>query len=320
MSVGLPGTRSRGPRPPAARGGPAPTATTWGSRAARPLLYAVPMSKLLALALAVPLLACTVGGGDDTGGGGTGPDGGGGGGGGGVSGTIAADATWTGSVTISGQTVIAAGVTVTVEAGTTISFEAGGVGVNVAGVLAVQGTKAAPVTIGPAAAGGNHGGFVIPTGGALELTYAVQTGGGIRTEGGTATIVDSRMSRTSGDFIVMSGGALAMSYSQLGLDAGQTGDTTHCDLHFGGTGNTVSVTHSNIATAPYGLMFYGGTGAVFTGNNWYGNQTHVDTQPGVQGDFTGSWFEGSAPVPASGANLVGLDALATARLADAGPR
>lgn len=290
------------------------------------------MNKLLTLALALPLVACVVGSDVGTGDGdgdGDGMGGGGGGGGGsgsgsgggdGISGTIAADATWTGVVNITAQTVIAAGVTVTVEPGATINFKAGGVGVNVAGILDVQGTKAAPVTIGPEVAGGFHGGFTVPTGGELRLTYAVQKGGGIMTTGGNAVVVDTKMSHASGDFIVMGGGSLDVQYSQIGLDADQVGDTTHCDLHFGGTGNTIKVTRSNISTTPYGLMFYGGTGADFTNNNWYGNQIDVSTQPGVQGDFTGSWFEDGAPVPGAGATLVGLDAVSPTRLVDAGPR
>ena len=83
----------------------------------------------------------------------------------------------------------------------------------------------------------------VPTGGELKYSYVVQTGGGISTSGtGKATIVDTKMAKVSGDFIVMSGGSLDMSYSQVGLDENATGDTTHCDMHFGGMGNTIKVT------------------------------------------------------------------------------
>ncbi len=37
----------------------------------------------------------------------------------------------------------------------------------------------------------------------------------------------------------MNGGNLNVTYSALGSG---TGDTTHCQMHFGGTGNTISVT------------------------------------------------------------------------------
>lgn len=290
------------------------------------------MNKLLVIALSLPLVACMVGpegepgtgtgdgdgNGDGTGGGGGG--GGGSGSGSGISGTISANTTWTGTVSISASTVIAAGVTVTVDPGTTISIKSGsGVSVNVQGILDVQGTKAAPVVIGPDVAGGFHGGFSIPSGGELKLAYANQTGGGITTTGGKATIVDSYLSKASGDFLVMSGGILDMQYSQVGANLGET-DTTHCQLHFGGGGNTISITRSNISMAPYGLMFYGGTNAIFTNNNWFGNQIDIDTQPGVAGDVTGSWFDGAAPVAGSGATLTGVGALSATRLTDAGPR
>jgi hypothetical protein len=120
----------------------------------------------------------------------------------------------------------------------------------------------------------------------------------------------------------MSGGSLDMSYSQVGLDENATGDTTHCDMHFGGMGNTIKVTRSNIGTTPYGLMFYAGTNAIFTNNNWYGNQIDVDVTQGsgVSGDFTGSWFDGAPPAPKAGTQLIGLDALSNTKLVDAGPR
>ncbi|MGE3761951.1 MAG: hypothetical protein AB7L94_06855, partial [Kofleriaceae bacterium] len=71
----------------------------------------------------------------------------------------------------------------------------------------------------------------------------------------------------------------------------------------------------------YGLMFYHGTNANFTNNNWFGNQIDVATSPGVQGDFTGSWFENTPPPAAGngGAQLI-VTGLAAARLTDAGPR
>ena len=43
------------------------------------------------------------------------------------------------------------------------------------------------------------------------------------------------------------------------------------------------------------------------------------TQPGVQGDFSGSWFQNGAPIAGAGATLI-LDALSPTQLADAGPR
>jgi hypothetical protein len=68
-------------------------------------------------------------------------------------------------------------------------------------------------------------------------------------------------------------------------------------------------------------MFYHGTAANFTNNNWFGNQIDVATNPGVTGDFTGSWFEDTAPLAAGngGAQLT-VTGLSQTRLTTAGPR
>jgi hypothetical protein len=117
----------------------------------------------------------------------------------------------------------------------------------------------------------------------------------------------------------MNGGSVTMSYSQIGADPGET-DSTHCNIHTGGNANTINITHSNIVGVPYGLMLYGGQNANLTLNNWYGNTTaDVDTQPGVSGDVSGSWFDGTPPVAGPGATLTANN-LAAAKLADAGVR
>lgn len=280
------------------------------------------MNKLLAFALSLPLVACVVG--SDQPAGTTDPgddDGGGGGGGMTTPGHITANTTWTGDVAVSVDTTVDAGVTLTIAAGAKVSVKAG-LSLTVNGIVDAQGTKASPVTIGPEIAGGFWSGVSIPTGGEIRYAFVTQTGGGISTSGGKATIVDSQMAKASGDFLVMNGGNVDVSYSRIGLAENATGDTTHCDMHFGGTGNTIKVTHSDIGTTPYGLMFYAGTGAIFTNNNWYGNQTDVDVTPGsgVTGDFTGSWFDGAAPVAKAGTTLTGLNALSATKLVDAGPR
>ena len=231
---------------------------------------------------------------------------------------VATNTTWTGTMNITGDLTIAAGVTVTVDPGTTVTFSPGA-SVTVAGILDVKGTKAMPVTIGPATAGGFHSGFAVPAGGHVKLTYAKQTGGGITIQGGTATILDTYMAKASGDFLVMNGGAIDMQYSQVGMNVGET-DSTHCDIHVGGM-PTIKITNSNISTTPYGIMFYGGTNADFKNNNWFGNTKDVDTSAGVQGDFSGGWFEDTPPPAAGsgGATLV-LSNLSNTRLLTAGPR
>jgi hypothetical protein len=190
----------------------------------------------------------------------------------------------------------------------------------VQGILDVQGTNVGKVTLASAVAGTKHGGISLPAGGELRMTYGVQSGGGIFLTGGKATITDTTLSNpggpsSNGDFLVMSGGDLTMSFSEIGLAAG---DGTHCNLHFGGAGNLINITKSTIRGVPYGLMFYGGTGSIFTENNWE-NPINVDAQPGVSGDFSGSYFLGGPPTPPGGATLT-LDNLALAPIPDALPR
>lgn len=265
------------------------------------------MRKVLALLLSLPLTACVVGdgsdagdmtgggGGDGTGGGGGDGTGGGGGmGGTGISGNITQSTDWSGSVVISGVTTINAGVTVTVAAGTTITVK--GVGsLQIAGILDVQGTSAARVIIKPETQG--WGGISVNAGGELKYSFVDQTGAGITTNGtGKTTIRDTRLSKAAGDFLIVNGGTLDIAYSSIGLDPGQQ-DTTHCQMHLNQGGNVIKVTHSNIGTASYGLMFYGGMNADFTYNNWFDNTTDVDIQQGspVSGNFSNGWFQKTAP-------------------------
>lgn len=282
------------------------------------------MRNLLVLALALPLAACTVG--DTT----EEPDPGntnehpnegsgsgsaGSGSGDGVSGDITADVTWSGATRIKGSTTIKAGATVTVEPGTTLTF-ASGAGILVEGTLAVNGTKAATVSLSPEASFWSG----IEVTGTYNLTYGLQKGGSIRMRAGSnVTIVDSKLWGASGDYIIANGGNLDMSYSNVGADPGVT-DTTHCQLHFNSGVGTIKINNSNINSAPFGLMYYGGVNADFRNNNWFGNGIDVDTQPGapVSGDFSGSYFDEAPPTPANGSTLT-LTNISTTKLV-AGPR
>jgi hypothetical protein len=223
-------------------------------------------------------------------------------------------------MTVTGDMTIDPNVTITVAAGTALTF-ATNASLTIQGTVDIQGTKAQPVNIAPPS-GSIDSGFVVPSGGTLKMSYVVQVGGAIVVSGGAFTATDTYMSRASGDFLIATAGMVNVSYSQLGLDT-QTGDSTHCDLHFEGSkGTTLSVTHSTISTSSYGLMLYNGTGVDLTFNNWVGNQTDIDFQPGVQGDVSNGWFaSGSAPTPTGGA-LLTADNLSATRLAVgvAGPR
>lgn len=236
-----------------------------------------------------------------------------------VTGTISADTVWQGAMSFTGVTVIAPSVTVTIEPGTTLAF-AQGAGIRVEGALVAAGTAGGAI-IGKAEAGATAWGPIeVNNNGLLRMTYVQFTGGSITTNGPAASleIADSKMWKANGDYIVMNGGSINMQYSQLGPDPGET-DTTHCNLHINSS-TAVSVFRNNIAGAPFGLMFYGGVGSSFQLNNWYGNSTtDVDTQSGVEGNFSFSWFERGAPMPGPGATLT-LENLATERIMQAGPR
>jgi hypothetical protein len=271
------------------------------------------MNKLLTLAVSAPLMACLART-DAPSGGGTG-----GGQGNSAGDHITTDTTWTGTVDVARPMTVDPGVTLTIASGTTVRLAAS-TGIHVAGVVDVQGTKAAPVHLSPANAGGHHYGFVVPTNGELRMAYGVQVGGGISVEGGTITVTDTLMSRSLGDFLVADAGTVDVSYSAIGLEPGAGMDTSHCDLHFGGTsGSTFKVTHSNISTSLYGVMLYGGPGVDLTYNNWFSNDLDVDTLPGAGADVSYGWFEKGAPVAGGGATLI-YDNRAAQRLVDAGPR
>ncbi|HEU4726242.1 MAG TPA: hypothetical protein VFT22_00065 [Kofleriaceae bacterium] len=265
------------------------------------------MDKLLAL-LTLPLLGCVVGPestSGDTGGPGSEE----------TALHISGDTNAGMAYQVDKLTVVDAGATLTIPAGATISFAAN-TSIDVRGTVKVEGTKSSPVHVSPVHPGEHHYGFTVSTGGALVMSYGIQVGGGITDNGGTVTVTDSQMSQASGDFLVVGAGTVDVSYSAIGLEPGAGTDTTHCDLHFGGTGLTVKVTHSNISTSSFGLMLYGGTGIDLTYDNWFSNTTHIDTAPGVSGDVSHGWFEKTIPKAGPGATLTANN-LATERLPSA---
>lgn len=277
------------------------------------------MRKLLSIGLCLPLAACVIGeddpgtGGDDQVDPGSNP----GTNDGSLTGLIAADATWSGTVLIGynrATTRIEPGVTITVSPGTIIKFKPGA-GLDIKGTLRVQGTSAQKVQID--AVSDNPYGLAV--GGTLELTYAVMVRGAIQTSvGSTTTITDSKMYRAGGDLLVMSGGTVTMDHSQIGPATGEI-EKTHCNIHTSGSANTISVTNSNINGAPFGLMLYGGQNAIFTNNNWYDSaDKDVDAYPGTSIDVSGSYFDGEAPV--AGGAVITANNLSATKLPGAGVR
>jgi len=232
-----------------------------------------------------------------------------------VTGHITASTTWSQAIHVTGSIIIDPGVTVTVLPGTTVDIPTS-TSITVSGVLDLQGTKEQRVTL-RGATGNFWSDVVVPHGGVLTAHYLVQTGGGLDISAdGKATVVDSHFSHVGGDLLIMSNGTLDMSYSAIGLDAGR--DVMHCDLHVGGTAPHIKLTHSNISASSFGIMFYGGTNADFTYNNWFGNANDIITEPGppVTGDFSYSYFAKGTPTNPG----VTATHMATAMLTDAGPR
>jgi hypothetical protein len=256
------------------------------------------MMKALAAILSLPLVACVVGpsgsnptmtgdDGSDTGSGSnTGSDT--------DTGHITADVTWTGTKLIDSAITIDSGVTVTAAMGSAITFTALG-NLTVNGTLLVQGVKGSPVAIAPDTGVTNFNAINVM--GTLTMTYANMTGGWLSL-GSTAitTITDSTFSHASHDLIVTDGGTITITYSQVGVDL-LANDTTHCDLHFGGTAPVIKASHSTFATSQYGVMFYAGTNADFSYDNWVNNNLNIDPTLGVvTGDFSYSYFSsGAAP-------------------------
>jgi hypothetical protein len=288
--------------------------------AAHRLLYTAVMTKVLAAVLALPLVACVVGDsgtttgdpGGNPGGSNSGSNSGSNtGGGDGVSGHITADTTWSGTVNISGNVFIDQGVTVTVAAGAEVDV-APQAGITVTGTLDIQGTAASHAVIKPAS-GGTFGAFSVA--GTVTAAFASINGATFEISNGSLTMTDSKVWGAPGDLLVMNGGTINVTYTNIG-DA--TTDTTHCNMHFGGTAtNTITIEHDNIVARPYGLMFYSGTNADFKNNNW---SNQIDIEPGISGvtgDASGSWFMKGQP---SGTQGITFNNLSQTMLTDAGPR
>lgn len=227
---------------------------------------------------------------------------------------VTTNTTWSGLVRIHAPIKVVAGVTLDVAAGSTIQFD-GSTGISVLGTVNVNGVKGNVVTIQPASAGHYWSSWGLATG-KLNMTYVVSKGGGFSISGTGALMArDSEFSNVSGDLLVASGGTIDMQYSWIGLPEG-TADSTHCDMHFEGGNPTVTVSHSNISTSSYAIMFYAGTSVDLTYNNWFGNSIDVDKHGTTTGDVSNGYFKKGNP---TGSGLT-VNNMATAMIGDAGPR
>lgn len=232
-----------------------------------------------------------------------------------VTSDVTTDTTWTGLIRVHAHINVPAGVTLTVAAGSTIQFD-GTAGVSIAGTVNVNGAKGNVVTIQPASGGHYWSAWGLgPATGLLNMTYVVSKGGGFSIGNGKLIARDSEFSNVNGDLLVASSGTIDMQYSWIGLAEGMP-DTTHCDMHFESGTPTVTVSHSNISTSSYGLMFYAGQSLDLTYNNWFGNSIDIDPRTGTSGDVSGGYFKKGNPTSAT---LTKMN-MATAMLTDAGPR
>lgn len=283
------------------------------------------MKRLLLLGLAVSALvgckkADSTGGGDD----GTG----GYGGGGGVtmadafiaqtttdvSTDVTTDTTWSGLVKIHSSITVPAGITLTIEPSTVIQFDQN-LSVTVKGTVLASGIKGGTIGMQPAPGIQYWNAWEVPAGGTIDFNYVTSRGGGITVSGGTAISRDSEFSNVTHDLLVVSSGTIDFEYSWIGVPTGQT-DSTHCDMHFTGS-PTIKVSHSNLSTASFGIMFYGGQNADFTYNNWFSNALNMDKPgSGTTGDISNGYFDAATPI---GSGLT-KNNMQTAMVADAGPR
>jgi hypothetical protein len=185
----------------------------------------------------------------------------------------------------------------------------------VLGTVNVNGAKGNVVTIGPGTASRFWGNWNMASG-SVNMTYVESKGGGFEISGtGKLMVRDSEFSQHSHDLLVMSGGEVDMQYSWIGVPEGQT-DTTHCDMHVEGGNPMVTVSHTNLSTSAYGIMFYTGTSVNLTYNNWFSNQIDMDKTSGTVGDVSFGWFKAGTPVFT---NLT-ANSMAGGMVADAGPR
>ncbi|MEO8550478.1 MAG: hypothetical protein ABI678_10905 [Kofleriaceae bacterium] len=227
---------------------------------------------------------------------------------------VTTNTTWSGLIRVHAAINVVAGVTLDVEAGSVIQFD-GSAGIVVAGTVNVNGAKGNVVTVQPAPGGHFWRSWGLASG-TLNMTYVQSKGGGFSISGtGTLKARDSEFSNTNGDLLVASGGTIDMQYSWIGLAEGMA-DTTHCDIHFEGGNPSVIVSHSNISTSSYGIMFYAGQTVDMTYNNWFGNSIDVDKHGTTSGDISNSYFKKGNP---TGSGLTANN-MATAMITDAGPR
>lgn len=310
-------------------------------------------ARLIAFLFAAPLAACTVGGtgtGDDVPPGDDQPPGDG------LSGSVAADRTLSGTVQMTDDTQVEAGVTLTVSAGTVLEPAAGKT-LRIKGTLRIQGAAGSEVMIAPPA--GAWAGIVAEAGATVEIAYvtgamasvfvyskatstttidhanltsigkASQVEGAVTItsshfEGNTGVNILStgNLSATDTYFLGTTGDTVVQTGGTLVLDHVDVGNVStgadHCALHIN-SGSDITVSYSNITDTTVGLMIGGTDGASFTYNN-FSNLTNLEDISSdvlnTNGVFDHNYITG-APVTISGITFTNPETIA---VPDAGPR
>jgi hypothetical protein len=215
------------------------------------------------------------GGGSVAGGGGTTS-------GSGVSGTISADATWTGVVEVSDSVTVASGVTLTIADGALIKV-ATGKGIIVNGTLKLAGSAAVGVKLQPDPMPGSWDGIQIMQGGSLAGSYAELD------YSSTAVTCATGAAACAADHLSV------MNFSSLGMMISSSATFDHLTLESGGGGGLyVSAGASDLVKVTNSIFHATGGDAVtadsgnftFQFNHSYGNggatplvhcASHLDT-------------------------------------------
>lgn len=229
-----------------------------------------------------------------------------------LAGDITSDMVVNGVVRLTDQAEVTAGVTLTVEAGTTF-LAAEGTALTVNGSLLVQGTMADPVTMDTDDT--EWGGFVVVNGDA-DINYVDATNAyaflvceagasacnisdshihGVRYvgqfrgpasidssvleemgNGGINVLAGSDVTVTNSYLRTASGDIIVMGGGNLTIDQSHIGgaQTEHCGFHInnGGT-NGITLTNSVIKDNVYGFMLTSAASPVINGNNFINNST-----------------------------------------------
>jgi hypothetical protein len=227
-----------------------------------------------------------------------------------LAGDITADAAWSGLYAVTGNVTIKPGVTVTVAAGTTLSF-ADAAGLIVEGTLKVQGQGGSLVTFKPS--GGDWSGVLVAAGGTLDMTYAELTKAGTavecvkgavsctldhvhahdnqqtasfatkvvvtssvleRSQGSGVYVSDGDVSITDSRLTTAGGDILVQSGGSLRVDYSEIGKVVdsyeHCGIHINKAAALV-IEHSLLHSNVVGAMIGGTANARINSSNWESN-------------------------------------------------